>query len=368
MRIQNGKFGDMNFFEQYKGRKVLITGHTGFKGGWLTIWLEMLGAKVVGYSLNPIHENGIFNSSGIGNKINDYRGDIRDLKKLIEVFQNENPEIVFHLAAQPLVLESYNNPVETFEVNVQGTVNVLEAIRMTPSIKAGVMITTDKCYENKEWIWGYRENDQMGGHDPYSTSKAAAELVISGYRKSFFQEESKPAIASARAGNVIGGGDWANNRLVPDIIKAINNNKIIEIRNPYATRPWQHVFEPLCGYLKLGSALLEYSHKYAEGWNFGPYSQDHHTVKEVVECIIDFVHKGNWNDISNFGHKHEARLLMLDISKAIQSLNWKPTLSFKEGIYFSVDWYLNAIKNGALEYSQQQLINFQELWKLRNED
>ena len=368
MKIQYGKSGNMNFFEQYKERKILITGHTGFKGGWLSIWLEMLGAEIVGYSLDPIHEDGIFNKSEIGNKIKDYRGDIRDLKKLIEVFNAEKPEIVFHLAAQPLVLESYKNPVETFEVNTMGTVNVLEAIRLTPSVKAAVMITTDKCYENKEWIWGYRENDQMGGHDPYSASKGAAELVIAGYRKSFFHDENKPAIASVRAGNVMGGGDWSDNRLVPDIIRAIQNNQTIEIRNPYSTRPWQHVLEPLSGYLKLGIALLENTHEYAEGWNFGPYSHDAHSVKQVVENIIDFAKKGHWKYLSSIEKKHEANLLMLDISKALQKLNWKPTLSFKERIHFTVDWYFNAIKNSALEFTQQQIFNFQELWKLRNEN
>lgn len=367
MKIQYGKSGNMNYLEQYKGRKVLITGHTGFKGAWLSIWLEMIGAKVIGYSLDPIQENCIFNMSKIGTKIKDYRGDIRDREKLLKIFETEKPEIVFHLAAQALVLESYKNPVETFEINIQGTVNVLEAIRLTPSVKAAIMVTTDKCYENNEWIWGYRENDPMGGHDPYSASKGAAELVISGYRRSFFNNENKPAIASARAGNVIGGGDWSDNRLVPDIIKAILDNKVIEIRNPSSTRPWQHVLEPLSGYLKLGVALLLNTHKFAEGWNFGPYSHEAHSVKQVVESIIGAAKKGSWNDTSTNSNKHEANLLMLDINKAIQKLDWKPTLSFKEGIYYTVDWYLNA-NNNALEFTKQQIKNFQELWRLKNEN
>jgi CDP-glucose 4,6-dehydratase len=349
-------------FKIYKDKKVLVTGHSGFKGGWLTIWLEMLGAKVIGYALDPLYENGIFQSSGIGNYINDYRADVRDLNRLIEVFNSEKPDIVFHHAAQPLVIESYKNPVETFEVNVLGTVNVLEAIRQTPSVKAAIIITTDKCYENKEWVWGYRENDPMGGYDPYSASKGAAELVINAYRRSFFMEEGKPAVASARAGNVIGGGDWSENRLVPDIIKAISNNKTIEIRNPQATRPWQYVLEPLAGYLKLGTALLQSPEKFAEGWNFGPFMQDVYSVKQIVENIIHFSGKGTWKDLSKQEKLHEANLLMLDISKAVQKLNWKPVLSFNESIKFTVDWYMNAYKSNVLDFSRNQIKIYQKKW------
>ena len=357
----------MNFLKTYNGKKVLITGHTGFKGGWLTIWLKMIGAEVIGFSLDPINKNGIFESSNISSRIKDFRGDIRNLKYLIDVFNQEQPEIVFHLAAQPLVIESYKNPVETFDVNIQGSVNVLEAIRLTPSVKSAVIITTDKCYENKEWIWGYRENEPMGGHDPYSASKGAAELVIHSYRNSFFNK-SITGIASARAGNVIGGGDFAENRLVPDIVKAILNNQDVEIRNPQSIRPWQHVLEPLCGYLMLGSALYHQPANYSEGWNFGPYLQDIHTVEQVVKQVIDYAKMGSWKDISGNEKFHEANQLMLDISKAILKLNWKPTLSFKECIDFTVDWYLNANKNGELEFTQGQITNFQELWKLRNEN
>jgi CDP-glucose 4,6-dehydratase len=356
------------FNDFYKDKKVLITGHTGFKGGWLAIWLNMLGAKVAGYALDPVHEKGIFYSSGIADLITDYRADIRDRNELFDFFEKEQPEIVFHLAAQPLVLESYRNPVETFEINIQGTVNVLEAIRKTPSVKAAVMITSDKCYENKEWIWGYRENEPMGGQDPYSASKGAAELVISSYRRSFFAEEGKTAIASARAGNVIGGGDWSANRLVPDIIRAIQENRKIEIRNPNAFRPWQHVLDPLCGYLQLGYALVQSQGQFAEGWNFGPLHHEVHSVKDVVEKIIFFTGKGEWEDVSVPGQMHEANLLTLDITKALQKLKWKPLLNFQESVKLTVEWYNHALHGDTLSVSQNQIEQYQEKWKLRNEE
>jgi CDP-glucose 4,6-dehydratase len=347
----------------YKGKKVLITGHTGFKGAWLAIWLQKMGAKVIGYALDPPYNNGIFQLSGIQNLITDYRADIRDLNKLIEVFNDEQPEIVFHLAAQALVLESYANPINNFEVNIMGTANVLEAIRKTPSVISGIMVTTDKCYENKEWVWSYRENEPMGGHDPYSASKGAAELVISSYRASFFSKKGSPGIASARAGNVIGGGDWSEYRLVPDIMRSIKDGKNISIRNPMATRPWQYVLEPLCGYLKLGMALTESPETYAEAWNFGPYMQDIYPVKDLVNCIIDIAKQGQWDDHSDQDKLHEANLLMLDISKAIHKLKWKPTLSFNQGLELTVDWYLNAEKHNVLDFSINQIDYFQSKWK-----
>lgn len=357
----------MSSIEDYKGKKVLITGHTGFKGAWLSIWLEMLGARLVGFALDPIYEKGIFQTSGIKEKIRDIRGDICDLKRLLEIFKQEQPEIVFHLAAQALVLESYKNPVETFEVNIQGTVNILEAIRQTPSVKAAVIITSDKCYENNNRKWGYREKDPMGGFDPYSASKGAAELVISAYRRSFFMETGKTGIASARAGNVIGGGDWSENRLVPDIMKAIMRKKTIDIRNPHATRPWQHVFEPLRGYLDLGLALLDEPLKFAESWNFGPYIHQVYTVKQVVEYIMTYTGKGNWRDLSNQEQPHEANMLILDISKASQKLHWQPVLTFKEGVEFTVDWYLNVNNGKVPEFSSNQVKTYMDLWKSRRE-
>lgn len=347
----------------YKGKKVLITGHTGFKGAWLAIWLQKMGAKVIGYALDPQYDQGIYQNSGIENLITDYRADIRDLNKLLEVFHDEKPEIVFHLAAQALVLESYANPINNFEVNVMGTANVLEAIRKTSSVVSGIMVTTDKCYENKEWVWAYRENEPMGGHDPYSASKGAAELIISSYRNSFFSKKGCPGIASARAGNVIGGGDWSENRLVPDIMKAIKNGNIISIRNPMATRPWQYVLEPLSGYLKLGMLLAESPEKYAEAWNFGPYMQDVYPVKDIVNNIIELAKQGQWEDHSDKEKLHEANLLMLDISKAIHKLNWKPTLSFKEGLELTVDWYFNASKQDVMEFSIGQIEYFENKWK-----
>ncbi len=356
----------MNFLKFYKNKRVLVTGHTGFKGGWLAIWLNMIGAKVIGYSLGPLYENGIFQSSGITSLISDYRADIRDLNKLIDVFEEEQPEIVFHLAAQPLVLESYNNPVETFEINIQGTVNVLEAIRKTKSVKSAVIITTDKCYENKEWIWGYRENDPMGGHDPYSASKGAAELIISSYRNSFFHNNISTGIASARAGNVIGGGDWSKYRLIPDIIKSITNNMDVELRNPNAVRPWQHVLEPLGAYLLLAAKLYQEPSNYSGAWNFGPLTHEIYSVKQVVEKIIENAGKGNWKDFSEHEKLHEANQLILDISKAIQKLKWQPVLSFDECIKLTVEWYMNPEKLNILSLSQKQINFYQEIWKSKN--
>jgi CDP-glucose 4,6-dehydratase len=357
----------MKHLEIFKDKKVLITGHTGFKGSWLSIWLEMIGAKVIGYSLDPVYNEGIFNTSGIKDLIHDYRGDILDLNFLTKIFRKENPDIVFHLAAQPLVLQSYKNPVETFNINVQGTVNVLEAIRNCPSIRAAVMITTDKCYENHEWWWGYRENEAMGGHDPYSASKGAAELVINSYRKSFFNAAGKPAVASARAGNVIGGGDWAENRLIPDIIRSIMENRTIEIRNPQSVRPWQHVIEPLSGYLKLAAGLVTDPEEFTGAWNFGPYLQDVITVKEIVEQIISYNGKGQWKDISLQDKPHEAQFLMLDISKAIQKLKWRPVLKMSDQIKMTVDWYMNFHKQNIIELTRNQIRSYTDKWNSLNE-
>lgn len=358
----------MKILNYYKNRKVLITGHTGFKGGWLSIWLNMLGADVYGYALDPLHENGIFKASGIESKITDLRGDIRDLDGLNYALNKIEPEIIFHLAAQPIVIESYKTPAETFAVNTHGTVNVLEAIRLTPSVKAAVMITTDKCYENKEWMWGYRENEPMGGHDPYSASKGAAELVISAYRRSFFTGKGKPAIASARAGNVIGGGDWADYRLVPDIFKALGNTKTIDLRNPAAIRPWQHVLEPLSGYLMLGARLMENPELFAGAWNFGPHLHDIHNVQTVVEHIIRFAGKGEWRDVSTKDQIHEANLLLLDISKAMHLLKWRPCLTFEETMRMTTDWYMKYSMEDVFELSQAQIKTYIKKWTSRNEN
>lgn len=327
----------------YKGKKVLVTGHTGFKGSWLSIWLNELGAEVIGIALDPFTERDNYILSGLKDKIIDLRGDIRDGNYLKEIFQEYQPDIVFHLAAQPLVRLSYDIPVETYETNLMGTINVMEAIRMTSSIKVGIMITTDKCYENKEQIWGYRENEAMGGYDPYSSSKGAAEIAISSWRQSFFnpKEYSKhgKSIASVRAGNVIGGGDWALDRIIPDCIKALETGDPIEIRSPKAIRPWQHVLEPLRGYMYLASKIWNEPTKYCEGWNFGPHSESIATVWDIASKVVENYGKGILRDLSNPNALHEAKLLMLDISKAKFELGWEPRMNIAQTIALTVDWY-----------------------------
>lgn len=327
----------------YKGKKVLVTGHTGFKGSWLSIWLNELGAQVIGFSLDPVTEKDNFCLSNISNKITDIRGNICDANLLKSVFAEYQPEIVFHLAAQPLVRLSYDIPVETYGTNVMGTINVMEAIRATDSVKVGIMITTDKCYENKEQIWGYRENEPMGGYDPYSSSKGAAEIAISSWRRSFFNpsEYAKhgKSIASARAGNVVGGGDWALDRIVPDCIRALEADKNIEIRSPKAIRPWQHVLEPLSGYMLLAQKIWENPTKHCEGWNFGPHSESIADVWKVATKIVNNYGSGQLKDISDPNALHEAKLLMLEISKAKFELGWEPRMDLSQCMELTVDWY-----------------------------
>ncbi|MGN1216611.1 MAG: CDP-glucose 4,6-dehydratase [Phocaeicola sp.] len=329
----------------YKGKRVLVTGHTGFKGSWLCIWLHELGAEVVGVAKNPFTERDNFVLSGIGSKIMaDIRADIRDGENMKEIFSEYQPEIVFHLAAQPLVRLSYDIPVETYETNVMGTINIMEAIRATDSVKVGVMITTDKCYENKEQIWGYRENEPMGGYDPYSSSKGAAEIAISSWRRSFFNpndygNKHHVSLASVRAGNVIGGGDWALDRIIPDCIKAIEAGEPIAIRNKKAVRPWQHVLEPLSGYMLLAQKMWEEPTKYCEGWNFGPRAESISTVWEVASKIIENYGSGELKDMSDPNAVHEANLLMLDISKAKFKLGWEPRMNIDQCADLVADWY-----------------------------
>lgn len=327
----------------YKGKKVLVTGHTGFKGSWLSIWLQELGAEVIGVALDPFTDRDNYVLSGIKDKITDIRGDIRDGVFLKDVFQKYQPEIVFHLAAQPLVRLSYDIPVETYETNVMGTIHVMEAMRITESVKVGVMITTDKCYENKEQIWGYRENEPMGGYDPYSSSKGATEIAIASWRQSFFnpKEYSKhrKSIASVRAGNVIGGGDWALNRIIPDCIKALEDGSSIDIRSPKAIRPWQHVLEPLSGYMHLASKIWNEPTKYCEGWNFGPKTESIATVWDIASKVIQNYGKGELKDLSDPNALHEAKLLMLDISKAKFELGWEPRMNIDQTMELTTDWY-----------------------------
>ena len=328
----------------YCGKTVLVTGHTGFKGSWLSIWLHELGAKVIGVSLEPYSEKDNYVLSGIGQKIEaDMRADIRDEECIKDLFAKYRPEIVFHLAAQPLVRLSYVEPVETWQTNVMGTINVMEAIRTTDSVKAGVMITTDKCYENREQMHAYTEDDPMGGYDPYSSSKGAAEIAISSWRRSFMNpkdyEKHHKMIASVRAGNVIGGGDWAKDRIIPDCIRSIEADTPIPIRNRQAVRPWQHVLEPLSGYLLLAQKMYEEPQAYCEGWNFGPQMDSVVPVWEVAEKLIGAYGKGTLLDQSDPNAVHEANLLMLDITKAKQRLGWHPRMNIDECVKLTADWY-----------------------------
>ena len=332
----------------YKGKTVLLTGHTGFKGSWLAFWLTQMGAKVVGYSLKaptePDHLGLLdFNMVSI-------IGDIRDQKKLDEIFQEYKPEIVFHLAAQALVRLSYDEPIETFDTNVMGTLKVFEACRKTSSVRAIVNITSDKAYENKEWIWGYRENDPMGGYDPYSASKGCAELVANSYRNSYFNlskygQSHNVLLASCRAGNVIGGGDWAQDRLMTDIMLSVSRGEKVQIRNPHATRPWQHVLEPLSGYLNIGQKLLEGKKEFAEGWNFGPENEGSITVQKVVESVKKYWDKIDYTLEQPEEKLHEANLLKLDCSKANIKLNWRSVWNSEMTFEKTVTWYKTYYQN-----------------------
>lgn len=331
--------------QQLQGRRVLVTGHTGFKGSWLCIWLRELGCEVVGLGLDPLTERDNYVLSGIGQKIlADLRADIRNRQQLLDIFTEYQPEVVFHLAAQPLVRLSYDIPAETYETNVMGTVNVMEAIRHTSSVRAAVMITTDKCYENKNQLWGYREDEPMGGYDPYSSSKGACEIAISSWRRSFFNPadyglKHRVSLASVRAGNVIGGGDWAKDRIVPDCIRALEAGQPIDIRSPHAIRPWQHVLEPLSGYLLLAAKMLEDPTAYCEGWNFGPQMESTTEVWDVASLIVRHYGQGTLRDVSDPNALHEAQLLMLDISKARFRLGWTPRTDIQECCRLTAEWY-----------------------------
>ena len=327
-----------SIFKLFKDKKVFITGHTGFKGSWLTTILLEIGAEVMGYSLQPEYQPNHFELLNLSDKIIHEIGDIRNAQNLFEKINNFKPEFIFHLAAQPLVQKSYNNPVETFNTNIIGTVNILESVRNCDSVKSLIIVTSDKCYENVEWIWGYRENDKMGGHDPYSASKGAAELVFSSYSRSYFANNKNLGYASVRAGNVIGGGDWSENRIIPDCIRSINQNIPIEIRNPFATRPWQHVLEPLSGYLVLAAKIYENPNTYSGSWNFGPSSSEVRTVEEVANEMVKYLESGSVK-VVNSNNNHEANLLQLNCDKAHQLLKWQPRWNFKETIFFTADWY-----------------------------
>lgn len=338
--------------EFWNNKNVLITGHTGFKGSWLSLWLQQVGANIVGYSLSPPTPVNLFTLANVAEGMTSIIGDIRDFEHIKQTIQIHHPEIIIHMAAQPLVRYSYANPVETYATNVMGTVNLLEAVRQTNSVRAIVNVTTDKCYENKEWYWGYRENEPMGGYDPYSNSKGCAELVTSAYRNSYFNieqfEQHQVALASARAGNVIGGGDWAQDRLVPDILSACLNNSIINIRNPNSIRPWQHVLEPLSGYLTLAAQLYEQPQQFAEAWNFGPEDDDAKTVGWIVDYIVRRWDANIQWQYDSMAHPHEAVYLKLDCSKAKAKLHWRPKWRIDNALDAVVDWYKTYQQKGNM--------------------
>ena len=339
------------FSNIYKHRRVLVTGHTGFKGSWLALWLQRLESHVIGFSLPPVttpNHRDLLNPPVDAEEL----GDIRDYPQLLRVVQASQPEIVFHLAAQPLVRRSYRDPLETWSTNVVGTANVLEACRHTNSVKAIVVVTTDKCYDNKEQIWGYRETDALGGHDPYSASKAAAELVVASYRKSWFSQPGACLLASARAGNVIGGGDWSEDRLIPDAARAVASNQALEIRCPQATRPWQHVLESLAGYLLLGQQLLLARGEFAESWNFGPGPDGNRSVADVLQLMKQHWPELQWTSSSG-SHPHEASLLQLDSTKSQRRLNWKPVWSIDEGVAKTAQWYHDFYRHGRVITHEQ---------------
>lgn len=334
----------------WQGKRVFLTGHTGFKGGWLSLWLQQLGADVTGFALAPPTNPSLFEVANVGQGMRSIIGDVCDLDSIVNAVSGASPEIIIHMAAQPLVRYSYDNPVETFATNIMGLVHLLEAVRKTPGVKAVVNVTSDKCYENKEWLWGYREGEPMGGYDPYSSSKGCSELVTASYRNSYFNQdkygEHNIAIGSARAGNVVGGGDWAADRLIPDMICSINKGQSLQIRNPDAIRPWQHVLEPLSGYLMLAERLVVNGPEFGEGWNFGPYEQDAKPVKWVIEQLAQAWGDGAvWSEGSQT-QLHEATYLKLDCSKARNRLGWHPRWELKQTIERIVEWY-KACDQGA---------------------
>lgn len=327
----------------WAGKVVLLTGHTGFKGSWLSMWLQSMGAKVVGYALEPSTKPSLFVAAKVAEGMISIEGDVRDFPALSKVFEKYQPEIVIHMAAQPLVRYSYANPVETYSTNVMGTVHVLEAARLAGSVRAIVNVTSDKCYENREWIWGYRESEPMGGYDPYSSSKGCSELVTAGYRNSYFNPknftEHQVALASARAGNVIGGGDWAEDRLIPDIMRAIVQGEPVKIRNPHAIRPWQHVLEPLSGYLILAQKLYDDGAAYGEAWNFGPNDEDAKPVSWIAENLTKAWGVGASWVLDGADHPHEAHHLKLDCSKAKARLGWHPRWQLNDTLIAIIDWH-----------------------------
>ena len=350
------QFGDV-----YRGKRVLVTGHTGFKGSWLSLWLKQLGAEVVGISLVPETHPNHWSLLGLESIVQHHELDIRHATEVASVFKATQPEVVFHLAAQPLVRRSYRDPLETWSTNVMGTANVLEACRQTSSVRAILAVTTDKCYENQERAWGYRETDRLGGHDPYSASKAGSELVAASYRRAFFHTDGAPLLATARAGNVIGGGDWSEDRLIPDLVRTIATRQSLEIRSPNATRPWQHVLESLSGYLLLGQKLIEGDQNFDCAWNFGPERSGNLTVADVLNRLQIHWPEMQWHQ-SVVPQPHEANLLYLDSAKAHNQLGWQPVWNLETTLEKTADWY-RTFHNSQTTISTQQLAQYVEAAK-----
>ena len=355
-----------NVVSAWRGRRVFLTGHTGFKGSWLALWLDCLGARVRGYALDPCTNPNLFDLASLGGILEDVRGDVRDYSKVEAAMAGFAPEVVFHLAAQPLVRRSYTDPIGTYATNIMGTVHVLEAVRRTPSVRAVVCITTDKCYENQGWIWPYRESDALGGYDPYASSKACAEIVSAAYRRCFFPpeqfEQHHVAVATARAGNVIGGGDWSEDRLVPDLVRGFGAAKPVLIRRPKAIRPWQHVLDPLHGYLMLAEKLLRGNVQFASSYNFGPSEEDIWPVERIANTLVDMWGDGaSWMCDSGDG-LHEDHVLRLDASKARVELGWKPRLRIETALEWTIGWY-RAWKRGdhVPEFTKKQIVAYQQL-------
>ena len=365
--------GDNLFDNIYKDKRVLITGHTGFKGSWLTLWLTELGAEVIGYSLGTPTKPSLFEVLNLRNGIIHIVGDVRDGDKLKRVFKEYKPDVVFHMAAQPLVRFSYKEPKLTYETNVIGTLNLFEAVKETESVRVAINVTSDKCYENREWVYGYRENDSMGGYDPYSSSKGCAEILTSAYRSSYFNPKDygklhQVSLASVRAGNVIGGGDWQVDRLLPDCVKALSKREVIKIRNPKAIRPWQHVLEPLSGYLWLGALMWKEPTKFCGGWNFGPSDEDVLTVEEVVKRVIELWGGGEYKIMNSNIKYHEAKLLKLDISKAHFYLKWKSIYSVDKALEETINWYKEYYSGGnnVYTYTLGQIKSYIDEAKFKN--
>ncbi len=357
----------------WRGKTVLLTGHTGFKGSWLSLWLQKMGARVVGFALASPSTPNLFEIANVADGMFSIHGDVRDLTALKRVIRQHQPEVVFHLAAQALVRMSYDDPIETYSTNVMGTANLLESIRQTDCVKSAVFVTSDKCYENNEWIWGYRENDPMGGHDPYSSSKGCAELVVSAFTRSFFLQkngsQSITGIATARAGNVIGGGDWSRDRLVSDIMTAIAADRQVVIRSPHAIRPWQHVLEPLRGYMMLAEQLYHHGAEYMGGWNFGPEDQDARPVSWIVDRLTQLWGHGATWAVDNTTNPHEANYLKLDCTKARHLLGWKPNLKLSAALEWIVRWY-RCLNDGASmgQITLDQIENYESIIKENDND